>query len=410
MDEELDIIVTGFDVDPRQAESGLMNVFGLDAVRARRFVRDLPVVAKRCGNRASADRYVQALRSIGARVEAQPAADGDGHHAVRAAVSSLPIPAPSVMARLHESLQVERETVRAIRRFRAAEGLEPDDDHPLPLDLDPTNPDIPRAPKVPHDLDKMPNAKLPRVSDRPEWMLTDPLAQGEGSGADGARTSRPHADARLPPPPSTAPRARAAGGSGAPSGTQPTPEARGRKESVRPSAVGLAHAATASVRPGIGLLSWWQRLDNDTLRRKRLREYWPAAVAVALVGAAALWFSGALETEAGRRERAWRAQGIDPGDYADAAVWLDAPDHELGGLAKADSRELVEGLNRAGARSVYAVWIRKQGQGARAAGLVIELPPQAAERRTILWHVARARGRSELEPDDGGRYYLLTFE
>ena len=47
MDEELDIVVTGFDVSDRLAEAGLTRVFGLNAQQARRFVRDVPFVAKR---------------------------------------------------------------------------------------------------------------------------------------------------------------------------------------------------------------------------------------------------------------------------------------------------------------------------------------------------------------------------
>jgi hypothetical protein len=285
MDEELAVIVTGFDVDQRRAEAGLMGVFGLDAARARRFVRELPAVAKTCGNRGAADRYAQALRSIGARVEIQSAASAAAEG--RPSPSSLPIPAPSIMARLDESTRVERETLRAIERFRAAEGLDAAGEPPL--DLDPINPSIPRAPPVPHDLAKMPNAKLPRWSERPAWMMTDPLEQGERSDPSGTQSPRPHNDAKPPPPPATPVRlldSTAASRAAHPRAGQPEPS-----RSMRPSAVGLAHAAKASVRPGIGLLSWWRIAGRDA-RRRRLRQAWLTAVALVVLMAGALWLWG----------------------------------------------------------------------------------------------------------------------
>jgi hypothetical protein len=72
MRQDLDVIVTGFDVDQRQAETGLIRLFGLEPLRAKRFVEQLPVVAKRCTDRAMADRYADALRALGARVDVRP--------------------------------------------------------------------------------------------------------------------------------------------------------------------------------------------------------------------------------------------------------------------------------------------------------------------------------------------------
>jgi hypothetical protein len=135
-----------------------------------------------------------------------------------------------------------------------------------------------------------------------------------------------------------------------------------------------------------------------------------ALAALLVVAGTALWISGALETEADRRDKAWRAHGIDAGVSAPALAWLEASDHEVDGLDKPAARDLVERLIRAGARGVHAVRIRASGDAERADGLLVELPAQATERRTILWHAARARGRTALEPDSGGRYHLLTFE
>jgi hypothetical protein len=405
MDEELDIIVIAFD-DPRQAEAGLMSVFGLDGARARRFVRELPVVAKRSVNRVSADRYADALRSIGGHVELRPSAWPDGEPAP-AAVSSLPIPAPSMMARLGESLQVERETQRAIERFRAAEGLDLGD--VLPIDRDPHNPDIPRPPAVPRDLAKMPNAKLPKKGGRPGWMLTDPLAQ-EADGAHESKGSpRPHNDARLPPPPSRGPASRAAAATARPGGGGNAHELRGGAMSGRPSAVGLAHAATASVRPGIGMFSWWERATARATQRRLLR-LWLTAVVLAVAAGAYVWSTGALDSASARRERALRAQGIEAGELSPAATWLESPDHSIDGIEGPAARELVERLTRAGALSVHAAQIEASGSGQRARGLLIELPEHPAERRTILWHAARTHGPEARVPDEAGRYHLLTFQ
>jgi hypothetical protein len=300
-----------------------------------------------------------------------------------------------MMARLGESLEVERETQRAIKRFRAAEGLDRGD--VLPIDRDPHNPDIPRPPAVPRDLAKMPNAKLPRRSDRPGWMLTDPLGQEMGSAQESKRSPRPHADAKLPPPPASGQK-----------GVSGAARARGA-ESMRPSAVGLAHAATASVRPGIGMFTWWERATSGAEHR-RLRGLWVTALVLAIAACAYLWSTGALDSASARRERVLRGQGIEAGELAPAASWLESPDHSIYGIESPAARELVERLTRAGALSVHAAQIEAGGSGKRAHGLLIELPDVPAERRTILWHAARTRGPEARVPDEDGRYHLLTFQ
>jgi hypothetical protein len=287
MDEELDIVVIGFNVSDRQAEAGLVRVFGLDTVRARRYLRELPVTAKRCANRATAERYANALRSIGARVELR--APGDAAHDARRTFSSLPIPAPSILAHVAESARVDRETARAIARFRANEGL----DGPDPgLDVDPVNPRIPKAPPLPHDLAQMPNAALPRF-ERPEWMLDDPL----GQGATEAIASLPHFDAEPPPPGTSAP-GRSSGRPPGPAAATPVPP-RPSGDSVPPQrAVGLAHAATASIRPGLGALSSWRPSSDRPPPRPDRRRLWLGAALAALLLAALAWAVLSVGSEA----------------------------------------------------------------------------------------------------------------
>ena len=408
MDEELDIIVTGFDVDARLAEAGLVRVFGVDAQRARRFVSELPVVAKRCGSAAVAERYVNALRSIGARIEVQKVAELEAGERTTAlgSHSSLPIPAPSVPATLGEAARIARETERAIRRFRLDEGLDQPPSESEPPEVDPANPAIPRAPRVPHDLHRMPNVALPRYSDRPDWILTDPLSQAAEAQA-GDSGVRAHADARLPPPPSSVPPPLRNGDGGVVDAEAALEERA--PGSIRPSAVGLAHAATASVRPGLGLFSSWPFWQKAPAVERRLRAYWPAVLALVLLVYAGLRLLSGFESPQDRRERGWRRHGIEPGENAAAERWLEAENHAIDGLSRAAARELVQRLIRAGALGVYAVRIRPTAGGQAAAGLVVELPDDAAGRRTISWHAARALGRKKLLHDHGEPYYELTF-
>ena len=362
-------------------------------------------MAKRCSNIAAAERYVAALRSIGARVELHAAAD-EANGASRRTHSSLPIPAPSVLAQVTESARVERETARAIARFRANEGL----DGSMPaIEIDPVNPRIPKAPLVPHDLDQMPNARLPRFSDRPDWMLNDPL--GEQGASDGPSFAAPHMNADPPPRPSAAPMPPSASSTRPPAPGTAAPSAAPETDSVPPSrTIGLAHAATASVRPGLGLLSSWRPggYENVVKPRRRWPWRWIAAALAAVTLVAAVAFA-LFNSEGARRARAWREQGIEPGEYAPAA-WLGQPGHGLRGASPAQLEELMANLAREGAPVIYALRISSTEAGERADALLIELPSSRDARRMILWHAARSSGLSPpLIPDRGQRIHVLEF-
>jgi hypothetical protein len=75
----------------------------------------------------------------------------------------------------------------AVARLRFAESLEPFYSMP-PIDL--INPKIPKAPALPHDLSRMPNAQLPIWSDPPSWALLDPISE-EPTAAPSAPASEP---------------------------------------------------------------------------------------------------------------------------------------------------------------------------------------------------------------------------
>jgi hypothetical protein len=280
MTEELDIILTGLELEHGQVEAGIVRVFGIDPRDARRLLRELPAVAKSGAPRAVAERYVAALRSIGARVELRPTGSRSTHERAAGAVS-LPLPAPEQIARVDESIRVQRETARAIKRFRAAEGLDAeslDAVDPENPSLDLWNPEIPKAPLVPRDLAKLRNAAR-RFSDPPSGHGHD---DGDGDTQEDlelAAPARSHADAQLPPPVEE----RHSRPSHVPSSSD-----HFAIRSRRPS-VGLAHAATASIRPGLS--SYFAR-SVPQHKPRRLRALWALALLLLLTaGAVALWLS-----------------------------------------------------------------------------------------------------------------------
>jgi hypothetical protein len=238
MDEKLDIVVTSFDIDALQAEAGLVRVFHLAPERARRFVQEVPTTAKHGQSRGEAERYAEALRAIGARVELRPASAAR-RQVPNSAGHSLPAPrtrTPSVSNRVSESLRVDRAAEEAIARFRAAEGL---DSLPANGGLDPYYPKIPKAPPIPADLERIRNAPPPQLSEPPPWMVTDKQAMAADAFANHRHDPVP-LEARRPPPLA-----------GDPDPTSSRPPRYSGPGSHVARAVGLAHAATASIRPGM---------------------------------------------------------------------------------------------------------------------------------------------------------------
>lgn len=267
MGEEVDIVITGLELDARQVETGLVRVFGIDPSEARRLLGQLPASVKRGATPELAERYLLALRSIGARVEARavlPIEPTSLKPAPPAAAQSLAVPPPSLLGRMRESERVQRATDRAVKRFRSSEGL---DDPSVDGGIDPWNPAIPKAPRVPRDLGRIKNAAPPA------------LAESFDPGASDARELAParvHADAQRPPPIS-----RASGGRTAMAERVIAP--------APPRAVGLAHAAKAAVRPGLSSRAVPRAVSVRPLRARAL---W--VVAAVLVAAAVLYALGIL--------------------------------------------------------------------------------------------------------------------
>jgi hypothetical protein len=388
--EDLDIVVTGFEVEQGRAEAGLMRVFGLDSERARNFIDQLPVVAKRCSGRSAAERYAHALRSIGARIELRP------HVEPRGFLDGTSLPPPDGLGGSDDSRRTASE--RTIARFRASEGL--DDLKRTPSGLDLYNPVIPKAPTLPHDLRQMPNGPRSEApersrkpgpsSDQPEWMVSDPLQltpESDGSIAPGLRPSD-----SLPPRDSS------------PS-SNPAP-ASSERLSERPRSVGLAHSARASGRPGLSAPNSSLDATRTSTRRRIARA---AAVVVAIVAVVLVYLrvTDQLLSAEERLEHAWRAYGIDPGEHAPAREWLSEEGHRLHGLDDAPLDQLLEKLDRAGAPRIHVVGIKAVEGGEEASGLLVEMPTDKAVRRTILWHLAATRGRADAPLVDAGDPFQL---
>lgn len=179
MNEQLDIVVTSIDAGAAEAAKRLAQAFDLSAVEAEQFVRELPRVAKRNATREEAQRYVEALKAIGARVE----------------TLASPEPRPTLRARMPSSptdqLLIPTEPEPPAMRFRAGGHLGMISVPPN----DVLHPEIPKAPLLPRDMHKMPNGgELPMPSIRP------PSDDDENGALDEFGNPRRHTDAQLPPP------------------------------------------------------------------------------------------------------------------------------------------------------------------------------------------------------------------
>jgi hypothetical protein len=402
--EDLDIIVTGFEVDQLRAEAGLMRVFGLDAQRARSFVTQLPVIAKRCNELQAAERYAHALRSIGARIELRPHAatsqppPPSGH--------SLPPPSSLQVERMRDSVRHTSASERAIARFRATEGLENQNpassNAPASNSIDLYNPVIPKAPALPRDLPQLPNRAHSAKPEHPDWMVSDPLEltpESDGNTPSGLRTPEVET-VRSSARPSSKPTARPGHGSN---------RAPSERLSDRPRSVGLAHAATASGRPGLSAVSL-EAKPGASLRSRWLKATAVLAAVAALAVVIARW-SGQLLTEDERLVRAWGQEGIAAGEHAPARAWLSGPGHHLRGLDGTAAERLLDQLERAGATRVFAIRISgSSSDHPEASAVLVELPADKVPRRTILWQLAGARGEQAAPlSDEGQRFELLEL-
>lgn len=331
--DQFDVYVAGFEVDEARAIKGMMRTFGLGEPAARIFVQSVPRMAKRKVTEAAAQKYTQALRSLGAIVDCRPSEDS-----MRPApgLPSLPAPVGS---------PTPRRTATSVP--------------PAPM------PPIPRAPRLPEGL-------APRMasSEFPADLAPGPAIElMRASAAPSQRVS-------------------------------PIPGAR---SSSGPAHVGLSHSFTPE-RPGSSLAPLiGQRTASGMPWYASRWSLGFVAVAVALAIHTANQ-RGMFSLPKDALETAWARAGIDPGVHEDARTFFARKDSRFVGRGEQDVTELLDGLERAGAKRLWAIEISERDGMREASTLLVELPGDAAGRRTIFFQHARsAAGHA---PTDVGQAFL----
>jgi hypothetical protein len=233
------------------------------------------------------------------------------------------------------------------------------------------NPRIPRAPRTPN-LQGMANAA---PDGQPDEL---------GSETDAASGERPSDGESLP-------------------AWQPNAGDQVSRPPLRYHSGATHHSARARRQTG-GALDRLQSVRASQLNQRRAnrQRMWlaTAAVVAALIAGAGLWLR---EPDAADQLRSHlQAEGIAAGVLQPAGTWLRDGPHSVAGIQTGAVYSLIDALERAGARAVYAVRI----DGDRAEALVVELPRDPQARRTVLWQAARAMRREIALTDDPGHRFL----
>ncbi len=327
--DQFDVYVAGFEVEEARAARGLMQVFGMSEAAARIFVSSVPRVAKRRLAKDTAERYVRALRSIGAIIDLHPSTTS---YAPPSGQPSLPTP--------------QRALRTSGRGSSEREGAATNPFHPA----------IPRAPRLPEGL--MPTAAS---SEFPADLA--PSSHELLQATAHARLSSP-----LPPHDPVSMR----------------PEQTGVFNSHAPLRPGVSH------RPVFALaVRWYERRLNQLV------------LLSLLLGAAFVAYSKGVFRRDDSLEQVWQRAGINPGTYDDAHHFIDQPGDLLSDLAGERARSLLDGLERAGAKHVWAIEIVGRGPQKVAKALLVDLPANAAERQTIFWQHARSVAKAPVPADTG---------
>ncbi len=316
MDEELDIIVTGFEVDrspgrggPRAACSdSTRSARGASCASCPRSPSAAPISARRRALRRGAALDRRARRAARGRRRGE-------RHAARRTHSSLPIPAPSVIARVAR-IDARRARDRARDRpFRAAEGLDELDASTDPETRPGQSARSRRRRSCRTTCDQMPNARAAALQRSRRLDAARPLASRERARTQlAAHTSTP--SCRRPVHrASSRSRVRTHGRTlpGRPARPRPRPircrHATSAWRTPRPRRCGRAWARSSCVR---------QPTQNVVRRARRLARWrWLAAVAGARDARRAR--SPAPARLRGRRaaRRPGAKQGFETGEHAE---------------------------------------------------------------------------------------------
>lgn len=348
MEQHFDVYVSGFEVNEARAVKGLMLVFGLGESEARHFVQSVPRMAKRRVAAEAAERYERALRAVGAMVELRAS---QSSHFPTSGRPSLPAPEGANLA-----------------ASSTASSLPP---APMPV--------IPRAPRLPSGL-----LPVAATSEYPADLAPNAQADAAPRAAEASSTWTSE----------SIPLARSATSSG---------PARDYG-AVRHDHVGLSHSFSPS-RPG-------SSLSPSTARPRVPERPWYAngvnqlLVLALLAGASYQAYSlGVFRSDDGGLDAAFAKAGLSVGHYEDVKSFLDKPDSRFEGLARAHLDALLAGVERAGAKRAWVIDVSSRDGARVSRSLLIELPSEAAARRTIFWQHAR-KAKGDAVPDDVGQPYL----
>jgi hypothetical protein len=396
-----DVYVLRFDVNEERATRGLMQVFGLSEAASRIFVHSVPRVGKRNVPTDSAERYVRALHAVGAVVECRRSGTSPlGESANRTQAISLPAPAASSFPGGNSPPQIMQDSLGIMG----------------PLAYSPDMPQIPKAPRIPADLHairqrKGPDSMAPNwrnASDpngkRGESLRTDNSVQpGDSMGGDlwrpdsGQISSDPLGQLESPfnhPDPEATHHQDTDHGAeqqrvdhAALDGdlSSPTP--------LSASPFAPSHSNSAESGP------WYMNATHQLL------------LACLIIGGMVLAMSsGAFETDAARRTRAFQASGIEPGEFEPAESFVGKPGNEFDGIPSEQLRGLLDALARAGSPGVWIANITHRGTQRASHTLLVELPSEPNARRAIFVdHVKAAVLREPASDDTGQRFLRLAF-
>lgn len=387
--ELFDVHVLGFEVSEERATRALMRVFGLNEAASRIFVQSVPRIGKRRVPKDTAERYIRALHAVGAIVECRLSIPSGSD-----ITSNASLPAPAVSSFPGTAVPHIMQDSFGVM---------------APVAYSPHMPQIPKAPRLPADLQAIRARKGPD-SLAPHWRPAEGADRGAVSSprAPNANASisldgdlkSPNPDAlaipsggRLPSPEITVQEGvSSASGSG---GTAKAAEGAvfdsdGPLGSPRPSP---APAPPQSEAP------WYAQPTHQLVL---------AAVVIGSVTLAAS--SGMFETDASRLGRAFEQAGIAPGQYDRADQFLAARDTALEGITKAEAKKVVEGLLAAGGVDAWLTGIERRGQVRTSHQLLVELPDEPEKRRKVFDAYSKlAKPQHRSGSDNGQRFLSLSF-
>jgi len=441
-----DVYVLRFDVNDDRATRSLMQVFGMNEGAARIFVHSVPRVGKRDVPTPMAERYVRALHAVGAIVECHRSGTATTLREQQRGGSApqLSLPAPPDAAQLGVSTppHVMQDSLGIM----------------APLAYSPDMPQIPKAPRLPADLQhirarkgpdslapnwrpsprgaavpttstpstsfdssgpgpagatELPSGQIGTVNAEP-GLWTDPEALAAALHADplaGARTEggtnhlpreyleSPEDDAFADDEPEFVPAKRRA--SSAPSTQRSSTPSSPMSMSpfVAISEPPLKAAGTTDNDASGPPTPWYATTTHQLL------------LAALIIAAMAIALSvGVFETDVNRTARAFEQAGIDPGTYEPAENYLAHPSNRFQPLHSTQLQTLVDRLAQAGAREVWVADIQHHGGQRISHTLLLDLPPEASARRALFAALDNTQGLQRPQaPDIGQRFLRVDF-